>query len=72
MSEAKRDHSAFNNSAVLGRAVVRNKPNGQEPCSAPDAGGLRVLESWDNKPKSLGDPYNGIGARAISGCGSRK
>jgi len=70
MSEAKRDHSAFHHSAAAARAFARSKPVRQELSVAPNWADLRVLENWENKSVPSGDPYNGIGARAV--IGSRK
>ena len=72
MSEAKRDHSAFHQSAAAGRAIARTKPAGPELWEALKLADLRVLESWENKAIPSGDPYNGIGTRAITGRGLRK
>ena len=72
MSDAKREHSEFNHSAVAGRALARIKAAGPEPMSILDSTGLRVLEPWESKAVPGGDPYNGIGARAAVGRGLRK
>jgi hypothetical protein len=64
MSEAKRDQCAFQQSALAGRTIGLRKPPRLEPCMAPIAQELRLVESWDNKGISSGDPYNGMGARA--------
>ena len=72
MSEAKRDHSAFHQSAPVGRAIARTKRGGPELWVAPNLPELQVLEYRENKAIPNGDPYNGIGARAIAGRGLRK
>lgn len=72
MSEAKRDHSAFHQSAAVGRAIARGNPASRQPWESLTVAELRVLESWQNKVISSGDPYNGIGARAVSGHCPRK
>lgn len=72
MSQAKRDHSAFQQSGVAGRAIARCKRAGPDSLLAPNVAELRVLESWQNKAIPSGDPYNGIGARAVTGHGLRK
>jgi hypothetical protein len=71
MSQAKRDHSAFHQSVAVGRAIARIKRTGPVRV-APNSQNLRVLESWENKAIPSGDPYNGIGARAVTGHGLRK
>ncbi len=72
MSQAKRDHSAFNHPAAIGRAVVRSKPTGHDPWLSPAFGELQVLESWVKSPAATGDPYNGIGARVVTCSGPRR
>jgi hypothetical protein len=72
MSQAKRDQSAFRRSTLMGCAVARPKPEGIQLRMAPERAGLRVLGSWENRPVPSGDPYNGIGARAVSGRGLAK
>jgi len=72
MSQAKRDHSAFHQSAAVGRAFARSKPAGDERWVAPNLADLRVLDSWENRAVPSGDPYNGIGTRAVTGRGLRK
>ena len=72
MSEAKRDHSAFHQSAVVGRAFARTKSAGPELWVAPKLADLRVLDCRENWAIPSGDPYNGIGARAVAGRALRK
>ncbi len=72
MSEAKRDQSAFYQSASSARPIGLRKPPGLEPCVAPIVAELRVLEPWENKAIPGGDPYNGMGARAGISHGLRK
>ena len=72
MSETKRDNSAYHQSVTAARAYSRSKPARPEPRSAPDWEDLRVLGSWQNAAASSGDPYNGIGARAVTGQGHRR
>jgi hypothetical protein len=72
MSEAKRDHSVFNHTAAAARAFARTKPARQEQSATPNFADLRVLENWEIKLVPSGDPYNGIGARAIGRKGPRK
>ena len=74
MSEAKRDHSAFHQTAAAGRAIGNAgtfRP-GAETGPAPNFADLRMLEFWEDKAIPGGDPYNGIGARAITERGLRK
>ena len=67
MSEAKRQHSQFHQAPAAGRAVSRAKTVAVEVLPAPEWADLRVLEPWGNKPVPGGDPYNGVGARAVPG-----
>ena len=72
MSEAKREHSEFHHAVAASRAPARTRPAGPELFLAPAFAELRVLEPWENKAIPRGDPYNGIGARAVTGRGLRK
>jgi hypothetical protein len=72
MSDAKRDHSAFHQSAAVGRGFARAEPAGSKSLPMPSWTELRVVESWDRRPTGSGDPYNGIGARAIAGLSTHK
>ena len=72
MSQAKRDHSAFHQSAAAGHAFARPKPAGPDRWAAPNLADLRIVDSWENRANSSGDPYNGIGARAVAGSALRK
>ncbi len=65
MSHPKREHSEFSHSAV-GRALARSKPTQTAPWELMDPAQLRVLESAEHKAVANGDPYNGVGARALS------
>ena len=67
MSESKREHSQFSLPRAAGRAASRAKPAAADVSLAPDWPDLRVLESWENRNVAGGDPYNGIGARAVAG-----
>jgi len=72
MSETKRDHSAFHQSAMAGRFPAHRRPNGPPSRELLKAAELRVMESWERIAIPGGDPYNGIGARAMSGRAPRK
>ncbi len=74
MSEAKRDHSAFHQTAAAGRAVAsaRSHRPGAEPGKVPNFADLRLLDTWEDQAIPGGDPYNGIGARAIACRSLRK
>ncbi len=66
MSHLKREHSEFSHSAA-GRALARTKPLRPDSWEVMDPEELRVLESQENKAVPNGDPYNGVGARALTG-----
>jgi hypothetical protein len=72
MSQAKRDHSAFHQSMLTGRAYARTKLLVAEGRSAPVLAQLQLLECWDNARLPGGDPYNGVGGRVVRGAGLRK
>ncbi len=72
MSEAKRDQSAFQQSASVGSAIGPRKRPGLAAGVGAKFTDLRVLESWENSVVPSGDPYNGTGARAGIGHGLRK
>jgi hypothetical protein len=74
MSEAKRDHSAFQHTAAAGRAMAsaRSSRPGAEPGKFPNFADLRLLDSWEDRAVSGGDPYNGIGVRAFACRSLRK
>jgi len=67
MSEAKRQHSQCHQARAAGRAVSRAKTVAADLLPAPEWADLRVLEPWENKAIPGGDPYNGVGARAVPG-----
>jgi hypothetical protein len=67
MSEAKREHSQYLQPRPVGRAPSRAASAAPELLLAPDWSQLRVLEPWEHRKTPSGDPYNGIGARAVSG-----
>ena len=71
MSQAKRDQSAFHQSALSGRTSGVRYPPRLEHGVAPIFAELRVLEPWENKAPG-GDPYNGMGARAGARYDHRK
>ena len=71
MSHAKHEHSEFHHSAAR-RAMARTKPVQAESWELIDPADIRVLESWEKKAAPNGDPYNGIGARALSGRAPRR
>lgn len=66
MSHLKREHSEFQFSAA-GRAMARTKPVRPDSWELLDPAELRVLECPANKGIPNGDPYNGVGARALTG-----
>jgi len=72
MSETKRDHSAFHQSAIAGRFPTHSKRNCPPSWESLQAAELRVMESWERITFPGGDPYNGIGARAMTGRALRK
>jgi hypothetical protein len=72
MSEAKRDQSAFHQSALSARTIGLRNPARLEHGVAAILAELRVLEPWENKAISGGDPYNGMGARAGARYSRRK
>jgi hypothetical protein len=72
MSETKRDHSAFHQSAMASRFPAHAKPSGLPSRESLPAAELQVLESWERITVPGGDPYNGIGARAMTGRAQRK
>lgn len=71
MSHAKHEHSEFHHSAAA-RAMARSKPTRPDSWELIDAAELRVLEPTANKASPNGDPYNGIGARALTGRALRR
>jgi hypothetical protein len=72
MSDAKREHREFQHTAAAGRAFSRAKATGSAPWAVLEFAGLRVVESWETQTLPSGDPYNGVGARAVSGPTLRK
>ena len=72
MSETKRDNSAFHQSAVAGRLAARRQPNCPPSWASLQAAELRIVDSWERITIPGGDPYNGIGARAMTGRALRK
>jgi hypothetical protein len=71
MSHAKHEHSQFHHSAAA-RAVARTKPLRPDSWELIDPAELRVLESPENKITPNGDPYNGVGTRALTGRALRR
>jgi hypothetical protein len=72
MSDAKREHREFHHTAAAGRAFSRAKATGSAPWAVLEFAGLRVVESWETQTLPSGDPYNGIGTRAVTGSKLRK
>jgi hypothetical protein len=72
MSEAKREYSQFHQPRAAGHARARVASVPPELLLAPEWSGLRVLEPWEKTHVPSGDPYNGIGARALAGGAPHK
>ena len=72
MSEAKREHSQYHRLTTIGRAVARATPAHAKLPLTREAGELQLLESWETTTATSGDPYNGIGTRAVQGRGVQK
>jgi hypothetical protein len=71
MSHAKHERSEFQNSAAA-RAMARTKPQRPDSWELIDPAELRVLEPSAHKATPHGDPYNGIGTRALTGRALRR
>jgi hypothetical protein len=68
MSEAKRQHSQFfHHARAAGHPLSRSNAVASKLLPAPEWANLRVLEPWENTTVPRGDPYNGVGARAVRG-----
>ena len=72
MSEAKREHSQYHRLTTIGRAVARATPAQAKLPLTRESGELRLLESWEKSTATSGDPYNGVGTRAVQGRGLHK
>ena len=72
MSDAKREHSEFSHAARAAGLVARAHRTRTQPWLAPDKAQLRMLEPWEIEGLPGGDPYNGVGARAVIGRIVRK
>lgn len=72
MSDTKRDQSAFHQSAMASRFPAHIKLSCPPSWGSLQAAELRVMESLEQITILGGDPYNGIGARAMSGRAPRK
>jgi hypothetical protein len=66
MSELKRNHSLYSRVPAAGRAAARATPVAQVPKPATDAAELRLLEPFEIMAVQGGDPYNGVGSRAMT------
>ncbi len=65
MSELKRNHSLFRQSAPAACTPRRSEPVAIPLDLATEPAELRLLDSWDSAAVEGGDPYNGTGSRAI-------
>ena len=72
MSEAKREHSQYHRLTAVGRVMARATPAPAKFQLTQEAGELRLLESWETTVPTSGDPYNGVGTRAVRGRGLHK
>ena len=66
MSDAKRHNSQFHHATAARRAHTRARSVAPELLPGPEWADLRVMEPWENRAVPSGDPYNGIGARAVA------
>ena len=65
MSELKRSHSLYSRVPAVGRAAARTEPVAQVRKPATEAAELRLLEPFEIMAVQGGDPYNGVGSRAM-------
>jgi hypothetical protein len=72
MSNTKRDHCEFRQTAAVSHAPLRSRPGGTTLWPAPmPAATQRAAAAWGNEAAPGSDPYNAVGARAAPGPGKR-